>query len=100
MYTKKVIIKWQRDSYLTSGTADRSTDQATALAELDAKTTAMVTEGKMSSDSIVDGNESSVLISIKQVTDQAAADEWIAFNDAFASKYGFVKISSTIKSIT
>lgn len=97
MYTKKVVIKWQRDSYLNSGAADRAGDQATALAELDAKTTEMIAEGKMSADSIVDGNESSVLISIKQVTDQAAAEEWIAFNDAFATKYGFVKISSTIK---
>lgn len=98
MYTKKVVIKWQRDSYLSSGPDDRSGDQAEALAELDAKITTMVAEGKMSSDVIVDGGPLTVF-SIKRVTDQAAADEWIAFNDTFASKYGFVKISSEIKSI-
>jgi predicted fused transcriptional regulator/phosphomethylpyrimidine kinase len=96
MYTKKVVIKWQRDSYLDCSTADRETNQAEALAELDAKTAEMIAEGKMSADVIVDGGPSTVF-SIKRVTDQAAADEWIAFNNAFATKYGFVKIGSEIK---
>lgn len=96
MFTKKVVIKWQRDSYLDCGTADRSTDQTAALAELDAKTAEMISEGKMSADVIVDGGPLTVF-SIKRVTDQAAADEWIAFNNAFATKYGFVKISSEVK---
>jgi hypothetical protein len=98
MFTKKVVIKWQRDSYLDCGTADRDSDQSAALAELDAKITAMIAEGKMSSEVIVDGGPLTVF-SIKRVTDQAAAEDWIAFNDTFATKYGFVKISSEIKSI-
>ena len=95
MYTKKVIIKWQKDSYLDCGTADRDGDQSAALAELDVKTTAMIAEGKMSSDVVV-GGEGSKLISTHLVTDQAAADEWIAFNNMFATKHGFVKLSSAI----
>ena len=95
MYTEKVIIKWQKDSYLDCGTADRDGDQSAALAELDAKTTAMIAEGKMSSDAVVSG-EGSKLISTRLVTDQAAADEWVAFNNTFATKYGFVKLSSAI----
>jgi hypothetical protein len=95
MYTKKVIIKWQKDSYLDCGTADRDGDQSAALAELDVKTTAMIAEGKMSSDAVV-GGEGSKLISTRLVTDQAAADEWVAFNNTFATKYGFVKLSSAI----
>ena len=98
MYTKKVVIKWQRDSYLDCNAEDRDGDQAEALAELDAKTTAMVAEGKMAVDAIVDGGALTVF-SIKRVTDQAAAEEWIAFNDTFATKYGFVKLGSEIKSI-
>jgi hypothetical protein len=53
MFTKKVIIKWQKDSYLDCGTADRDGDQSAALAELDAKTTEMIAAGKMSADAIV-----------------------------------------------
>jgi hypothetical protein len=96
MYTKKVVIKWQRDGYLSTGTTDRDGDQAEALAELDAKTTEMVAEGKMSADSIVDGSNLTVF-SIRRVTDQAAAEEWVAFNDTFAAKYGFVKLGAEIK---
>jgi len=96
MFTKKVIIKWQRDRYLNTGIADRDGDQTEALAELDAKTTEMVAEGKMSADVVV-GGEGSTLISTRLVTDQATAEEWISFNDTFATTYGFVKISSEIK---
>jgi hypothetical protein len=97
MFTKKVIIKWQRDSYLVSGPTDREGAQATALAELDEKTTTMVAEGKMSPDAIVGGVESTIK-SIRLFTDQAAAEEWVAFNNTFATTYGFVKISSEITS--
>ena len=97
MFTKKVIIKWQRNSYLTSGTADREGAQATALAELDAKITEMVAEGKMSPDAIVGGGNLT-LISTKLFTDQSAADEWITFNNTFATTYGFVKLSSVVES--
>jgi hypothetical protein len=97
MYTKKVIINWQKDSYLSCGVDDRDSDQATALAELDAKTTAMVAEGKMRENCVVTEIVSSPSIStIRYVTDQAAADEWLAFNDTFATTYGFVKINSVI----
>lgn len=97
MFTKKVIIRWQKDSYIDCGTADREGAQATSLAEFDAKTTAMVAEGKMSADTIVAGGNLT-LISTRLFTDQAAADEWVSFNNAFATKYGFVKISSEIVS--
>jgi hypothetical protein len=97
MFTKKVIIKWQKDSYLDCGPADREGAQAEALAELDAKTTAMVAEGKMSPDAIVGGGNLT-LISTRLFTDQAAADEWIAFNNTFATTYGFVKLSSVVES--
>ena len=96
MFTKKVVIKWQRDSYLDCNQDDRETDQSAALAEIDAKTTTMIAEGKMSDNIVVDGSGSTI-ISIRRVTDQAAADEWIAFNNEFATKYGFVKISSEVK---
>ena len=96
MFTKKVKIKWQRDSYLNTGTADREGPQATALAELDAKTAEMVAEGKMSADAIVEGSNLTVS-SVRCVTDQAAAEEWVAFNDTFAAKYGFVKLGAEIK---
>jgi len=98
MYTKKVIIKWQRDGYLDCGTADRDSDQSTALAELDAKTTEMVAEGKMSADAFA-GGEGSKLISTRLFTDQAAADEWVAFNNEFATKYGFVKTDTVVLSV-
>ena len=98
MYTKKVITKWQRDSYPDCGTADRDGDQSAALAELDAKTTAMVAEGKMRENPVVAGSGTTIS-TIRYVTDQPAADEWISFIDEFATKYGFVKISSTVKSV-
>jgi len=98
MFTKKVIIKWQKDSYLDCGPADREGAQATALAELDAKTASMIAEGKMSTDSTV-GNDSSSSISTKLFTDQAAADEWIAFNNTFATTYGFVKTNTVVLSV-
>jgi hypothetical protein len=95
MFTKKVIIKWQKDSYLECGTADRDGDQSSALAELDAKTTEMIAAGKMSADAIVESRGSS-LISTRLVTDQTVADEWVSFNNTFATKHGFVKLSSAI----
>jgi hypothetical protein len=98
MYTKKVIIKWQKDSYLDCGTADREGAQSAALAELDAKTTAMIAEGKMSADAVV-GGDGSTLISTKLFTDQAAADEWVAFNNTFATTYGFVKTNTVVLSV-
>jgi hypothetical protein len=98
MFTKKIIIKWQKDSYLDCGTADRETDQSAALTELDAKTTAMITEGKMSSDAIV-SIIGSALVSTRLVTDQAAADEWVSFNNTFATRYGFVKTNTVILSV-
>jgi hypothetical protein len=97
MFTKKVVIKWQRDSYINSNPDDRNEDDSVALAELDAKTADMVAEGKMSADVIV-GGVGSTILSARLLTDQATAEEWISFNDAFATKYGFVKISSEIKS--
>jgi len=97
MFTKKVVIKWQRDSYLNTGTTDRDGDQTEALAELDAKTTEFVTQGKMSSDVIV-GGVGTTIKSVRLFTDQEAAEEWVAFENAFATKYGFVKISSEITS--
>jgi hypothetical protein len=96
MFTKKVKIKWQRDSYLNTGPADREGPQATALAEFDAKTAEMVAEGKMSADAIVEGSNLTIF-SIRRVTDQAAAEEWVAFNDTFAAKYGFIKLGAEIK---
>jgi hypothetical protein len=95
MFTKKVKITWQRDSYINSNANDRNESNTAALAELDAKTAEMVGAGKMSADVIVE-SKGSKLISSRLVTDQAAADEWIAFNNTFATKYGFVKISSAI----
>ena len=96
MYTKKVVVKWQRDSYINSNPDDRNENDATALAELDAKTADMVAQGKMSVDVIV-GGAGPTIKSVRLVTDQAAAEEWISFNDTFATTYGFVKISSEIK---
>ena len=98
MFTKKVIIRWQKDSYLDCGPNDRDGDQAPALAELDAKTASMVSEGKMSPDVFV-GEKGSKLISTRFVTDQAAADEWISFINEFASKYGFVKTDTAVLSV-
>jgi hypothetical protein len=98
MFTKKVVIKWQRDSYLDCGPTDREGDQATALAELDTKTASMMAEGKMSSDAIV-GGEGSKLISTRLVTDQAAADEWVSFINEFATKYGFIKTDTVVLSV-
>jgi hypothetical protein len=97
MFTKKVKTTWQRDSYPDCGTADREGPHAVALAALDAKTAEMVAEGKMSADTIVAGGNLT-LISTRLFTDQAAADEWVAFNNTFATTYGFVKISSEIVS--
>jgi hypothetical protein len=98
MFTKKVIIKWQRDGYINSNANDRNESDAAALAELDAKTAEMVGAGKMSADVIV-GGVGTTILSARLVTDQAAAEEWISFIDTFATKYGFVKISSEIKSV-
>ena len=96
MFTKKVIVKWQRDRYLNTGIADRDSDQTEALAELDAKTAEMVAEGKMSANVVV-GGIGTTIKSVRLFTDQAAAEEWVAFENAFASEYGFVKISSEIE---
>jgi len=96
MFTKKAVIKWQRDSYINSNPEDRTESDSAALAELDAKTADMVAEGKMSPDVIV-GGVGSTILSARLLTDQAAAEEWISFNDTFATTYGFVKISSEIK---
>ena len=98
MYTKKVIIKWQKDNYLDCGTADRETDQAVALAELDAKTTAMIGEGKMSEDISVYTKDSE-LVSTRLFVNQAAADEWVSFINEFATKYGFVKDNTVVLSV-
>jgi hypothetical protein len=98
MYTKKVVIKWQKDNYINANPEDRTEGNAAALAELDAKTADMVTQGKMSADVIV-GGVGTTIFSARLVTDQAAAEEWISFIDTFATKYGFVKISSEIKSV-
>jgi hypothetical protein len=97
MFTKKVVVKWQRDSYINSNPEDRTESDSAALAELDAKTADMIAEGKMSLDVIVGGVDSTIK-SVRLLTDQAAAEEWISFNDTFATTYGFVKISSEIKS--
>jgi len=98
-YTKKVITKWQADAYIHSGESDRSGSNAAALAELDAKVAEMIAEGKMAVDSIVNEDVGINLIaSIKLFTNQAAAEEWVSWNDAFATKYGFVKRSSIILS--
>ena len=98
MYTKKVVIKWQRDSYPDCNTDDREGPHAVALAELDTKTAEMIAEGKMSADAFV-GGEGLELISTRLVTDQAAANEWVSFNNTFATKYGFVKINTVILSV-
>ena len=47
MFTKKVKITWQTDRWLNFGPTDRAGNQATAMAEFDVKTTAMMAEGKM-----------------------------------------------------
>ena len=96
MYTKKVVVKWQRDNYINSSPTDRTESDSAALAELDTKTADMVAQGKMSVDVIV-GGVGSTIKSVRLVTDQAAAEEWLAFEDALATQYGFVKISSEIK---
>ena len=99
MFTKKVITKWQADSYIQSGESDRDGPSAAALAELDAKVAEMIADGKMAVDSIANEDTVSNLISsIKLLTNQAAAEEWISWNNSFATKYGFVKRSSIILS--
>ncbi len=96
-YTKKVITKWQADAYIHSGESDRDGSNAAALAELDAKVAEMIADGKMAVDSIVNEDTVSNLISsIKLFTNQSAAEEWVTWNNTFATKYGFVKRSSII----
>lgn len=94
-YTKKVIIKWEKDNYLNCGVNDREGSQATALAELDEKTTDMITEGKMS-DNLPVGEDANTLNSIRYLSTQADAEEWVDFNNTFAGKYGFVMVNSVI----
>lgn len=94
-YTKKVIIKWKKDSYLNCGINDRDGDHATALLELDEKVTTMIAEGKMSNTLPV-SEDDKTLNSIRYLGNQNDAEEWITFNNAFASKYGFVMINSVI----
>ena len=98
MFTKKVVIKWQRDSYINANPEDRTESDSAALAELDAKTAEMVAEGKMSPDVIV-GGVGTTILSARLVTDQTAADEWISFIDEFATKHGFVKTNTVILSV-
>jgi hypothetical protein len=95
MFTKKVKITWQRDSYPDCNSDDREGPHAVALAELDAKTAEMVAGGKMREDSVVAGSGPTIT-TIKYVTDQSAADEWISFINTFATKYGFVKTNTVV----
>ena len=95
MFTKKVKITWQTDRWLNFGPTDRAGNQATAMAEFDVKTTAMMAEGKMD-DRVSTKNTDTTLTEIRYFTDQAEAEGWIAFNDTFAAKYGFVKLNSAI----
>jgi len=97
MYTKKVKITWQKDSYLDCGPNDRNENDSAALAELDAKTAEMIAVGKMSADTMVESKGSS-LISTRLFTDQSAAEEWISFINAFVAKYRFVKSTIAIMS--
>lgn len=97
MFTKKVVVKWQRDSYINANPEDRTESDSAALAELDAKTAEFVAQGKMSPDVIV-GGVGTTILSARLFTDQAVAEEWVAFENSFAAKHGFVKISSEIKS--
>jgi hypothetical protein len=97
MFTKKVKTTWQRDSYPDCGTADREGPHAVALAALDAKTAEMVTEGKMRENAVVAGSGTTIS-TIRYVTDQAAADEWVSFINTFATTYGFVKTNTVILS--
>ena len=100
-YTKKVITKWQADSYIQAGPSDREGANAAALDELDAKIAEMSAQGKMSAesvDSVVAEDALGNLISIKLFKDQSAAEEWVTWTNTFAAKYGFVKRSSLILS--
>ena len=99
VYAKKVQIIWDKTGYGSLLHSEAPGSISAAEAEINAKTAEMIAAGEMSDDNGVYDNGTTVTVN-KRVTDQAAADEWIAFNTGFAAKYGYTLISSKVFSST
>jgi hypothetical protein len=95
-YNKKTVIIWNKNNYLINTVEVSVPTNAEAMAEFNAKQDQMITLGKMDPDSMKVQIRDSELISIRKFLDAESAQEWVDFNNDFATKYNYIKISSAI----
>ncbi len=95
-YNKKTVIIWNKNNYLINTVEVSVPANADAMAEFNAKQDEMITLGKMDPDSMTVEIRDSELISIRKFSDSESAQAWINFNNDFATKYSYIKISSAI----
>ena len=99
-FTRRTTIAWDKDSF--AGMMTTESQQATntaAFAELTAKTTEMISAGKMSTRCDLVTVNNSRVISTRWLSDQSAADEWASFCLDFANRYNFIRIYTSTLSV-
>jgi len=97
-YNVKTVVVWDKSSYLavTDNPAD-SVPPTPAMEEFASKQNEAISSGKMDPARLITTDASATTVSsIRYFTDSTAAQQWIDVNEAFASKYNFVEISSII----
>lgn len=100
-FTKRSIIVWSRDSYVSMvGTVEAPTTNE-AFNEFDEKTQEFIDDNKMDSEfsELRNDEATNTVTSIKHLVDETAAQEWIDYCKSLATKYNLTMISSRIRPI-
>ena len=99
IFTKRTIIVWSKDTYASMISTAETPATNPAIDEFDQKTQEFIDNNKMDPDFSELRSEDTTIISIKHVTDESTAQEWIDFNTGLATKYNLTMVSSRIRPI-